>query len=93
MISFTIWQQDQAIRLSNLTWQHHQHHPLALEKLHARPQSLFVWSSLQTFLLKKKLQTKMSEDSSYVLQTFLLKIELQTIAYLSERKLQTKLQT
>jgi hypothetical protein len=35
----------------------------------------------------------MSEDSSYVLQTFLLKIELQTIAYLSERKLQTKLQT
>ena len=40
--------------------------------------------------LKKKLQTKMSEDSSDVLQTFSLKIKLQTIAYLIPRKLQTK---
>jgi hypothetical protein len=59
----------------------------------ARPRSLFVWSSLQTILLKKKLQTKMSEDSSDVLRTFSLKIKLQTIAHLIALKLQKKLQT
>jgi hypothetical protein len=49
--------------------------------------------SSDIFLLKKKLQTKMSEDSSDVLQTFSLKLKLQAIAYLIARKLQTKLQT
>jgi hypothetical protein len=54
----------------------------------------FVWSSLQTFLRKKKLQTKMSEEGSLdIFQICSVKIKLQIIAYLIAWKIQTKLHT